>query len=181
VKVGVNLWRINQEPLLMVSLTDEELLRQCDVHIHRASGPGGQNRNKVETAVRLVHKPTGIQVNATESRSQHENRVRALRRLRTALALRVRRPVEEGIPEAVRACVGRDGRLVVGRRDARFLPCASAALDMLQAHGGQVSEAARQLGISTGNLSRFLTSDDDVMAEANHIRAGKGLRPLRRD
>ncbi len=157
------------------------MLRQCDVQTHRASGPGGQNRNKVESAVRLVHRPTGITVNAVESRSQHENRVRALKRLREALALRVRRPAPEGVPEAVAACIGRDGRLAVGRRDARYLPAAAAALDVLQAHSGQVSEAARRLGISTGNLSRFLTGDDGVMAEANRIRAAFALKPLRRD
>jgi hypothetical protein len=162
-------------------LSDEELLRECDVQTHRASGPGGQNRNKVESAVRLVHRPTGIQVNAYESRSQHENKARALKRLRTALALRVRSPSTDGVPAAVAACIGRDGRLAVGRRDARYLACASGALDVLQAHGGQVSEAARLLGISTGNLSRFLTGDDEVMTEANRIRASFGLKPLRRD
>jgi hypothetical protein len=85
------------------------------------------------------------------------------------------------VPEAVAACIGRDGRLIVGRRDARYLPCASAALDVLQVREGQVSEAARQLGISTGNLSRFLTGDDDVMTAANRIRAAFALKPLRRD
>jgi hypothetical protein len=164
-----------------LQLSDEELLRECEVHTHRASGPGGQNRNKVESAVRLLHRPTGIQVNAYESRSQHENKARALKRLRTALALRQRSPVPEGVPEAVAACIGRDGRLIVGRRDARYLPCASAALDVLQVREGQVSEAARQLGISTGNLSRFLTGDDDVMTAANRIRAAFALKPLRRD
>ena len=163
-----------------VSLSDEELLRQCEVHTHRASGPGGQNRNKVESAVRLVHRPTGLQVNAYESRSQHENKTRALKRLRTALALRVRGPAAAGVPVAVAACLGRDGRLSVGRRDARFLPCASAVLDVLQTRGGAVAAAAEQIGISTGNLSRFLTGDDEVMAEANRIRAAFGLKPLRR-
>jgi hypothetical protein len=162
-------------------LSDEQLLRECEVHFHRASGPGGQNRNKVESAVRLVHRPTGLQVSATESRSQHENRLRALKRLRTALALRVRQPAREGVPEAVAACIGRDGRLTVGARDGHFLACASGVLDVLQAHEGRVSDAARQLGISTGNLSRFLTGEDEVMTAANGVRATFGLGPLRRD
>ena len=165
----------------MVTLSDEELLRQCEVHTHRASGPGGQNRNKVESAVRLVHRPTGLQVNAYESRSQHENKVRALKRLRTALALRVRNPAPDGVPEAVAVCLDRDGRIAVGRRDVRYLPCAAVLLDILVGRKGQVSEAARQVGISTANLSKFLTGDDDVMTEANRIRGTLGLRPLRRD
>jgi hypothetical protein len=173
---------VRPAPALTVhGLSDAALLRECEVHTYRASGPGGQNRNKVESAVRLVHRPTGIQVIATESRSQHENRGRALRRLRTALALRVRRPATAGVPEAVAACIGKDGRLSVGRRDARFLACAGAILDVLYAHEGRLSDAARQLEVSTGNLSRFLTGDDDLIAGANAIRAGFQLPALRRD
>lgn len=164
-----------------VELSDEQLLQECDVQTYRSSGPGGQNRNKVETAVRLVHRPTGVQVVATESRSQHQNRLRGLRRLRVALALRVRGPLPDGVPAAVAACIGRDGRLAVGRRDPRYLPCASAVLDVLHVHEGRISAAARHVGITTGNLSRFLTVDDDLMAAANGLRAGFGLAPLKRN
>src|SRR5204862_463400 len=63
-------------------LTDDQLLAQCAVDTYRASGPGGQKRNKTSSAVRLRHHPTGLLVIAEESRSQHENKARALRRLR---------------------------------------------------------------------------------------------------
>ena len=49
------------------------LERDCDVEFFIASGPGGQRRNKVETGVRLIHRPSGITVTATERRSQHAN------------------------------------------------------------------------------------------------------------
>jgi len=162
-------------------LTDPVLLAECEVDTYRASGPGGQKRNKTESAVRLRHKPTGIIVIANESRSQAENRVRALKRLRTALALRVRHPVVEGVPEAIAACIDREGRLRVGRRDARYLPCAAAVLDVLQAMSGSAADVAKRIGITTGNLSSFITDDDDVMTEANRLRASFGMKPLRRD
>ena len=62
--------------------TDRESLeRDCDMQFFIATGPGGQNRNKVETGVRLIHRPTGIVVTATERRSQHANREAAFERM----------------------------------------------------------------------------------------------------
>jgi len=56
--------------------------------------PGGQHRNKRESAVRVKHKPTGLIAQAIEDRSQHMNRASALARLRTLLALHVRNTVD---------------------------------------------------------------------------------------
>ena len=66
-------------------LDDDALLADCTVEFRRASGPGGQHRNKVESAVRLHHGPTAITVNASERRSQSQNRLLALERLRARL------------------------------------------------------------------------------------------------
>lgn len=82
------------------SLSDEVLFEECDWDVFVASGPGGQHRNKTESGVRLVHRPTGVVVTATERRSQHENRSHALARLRErleklAFVPKVRRPTKK--------------------------------------------------------------------------------------
>jgi len=66
--------------------TDRESLeRGCELEFFIASGPGGQHRNKVETGVRLTHRPSGIVVTATERRSQHANREEAYERMAARL------------------------------------------------------------------------------------------------
>src|SRR4051812_28618847 len=151
-------------------LTDEQLLAQCEVDTYRASGPGGQKRNKTSSAVRIRHPASGLLVIAEESRSQHENRARALRRLRQALYLKLREAIaaEELTPEvlATRPDYGpaRDGegRLHLGVRDPRFWPAVGVVLDVLLACEARLSEAATLLGTTTGNLGDFLRSDDKV-------------------
>ncbi len=69
-------------------LDDEALLAQCEVQVHRAGGPGGQHRNKVETAIRLVHRPTGLTAEGKDQRSRTQNLSAALGRLRARLKLR---------------------------------------------------------------------------------------------
>jgi protein subunit release factor B len=73
-------------------LDDDALLAQCEVQAHRASGPGGQHRNKAETAIRLVHPPSGITAEGKDERSRAQNLRIALQRLREKLARRAWRP-----------------------------------------------------------------------------------------
>jgi ribosome-associated protein len=73
-------------------LADDALLAQCEVQVHRAGGPGGQHRNKTETAVRLVHRPSGLVAEGKDQRSRTQNLAAALQRLREKLARRAYRP-----------------------------------------------------------------------------------------
>ena len=73
-------------------LPDEALLAQCEVQVHRAGGPGGQHRNKVETAIRLVHGPSGVTAEGKDQRSKTQNLSAALGRLREKLEKRAYRP-----------------------------------------------------------------------------------------
>lgn len=163
------------------SLTDDQLLAQCEVDTYRASGPGGQKRNKTSSAVRLRHPPTGLLVIAEESRSQHENKAKALRRLRRALYLDLREPVTEA-PAAhpdFAPARGPDGRLHLSAKDPRFWPAAAVVLDVLAAVEARVGEAAELLGTSTGNLIDFLQTDPKLWQAANQLRARAGQKPLR--
>jgi ribosome-associated protein len=76
---------------------DEALLKECDVVPFRASGPGGQHRNKTLTAVRLLHRPSGLVVIGRRERSLTRNLQDAVARLRLKLEKllvppKVRRP-----------------------------------------------------------------------------------------
>lgn len=64
---------------------DESLAADCDLEVFTAGGPGGQHRNKTQNGVRLVHRPSGIRVMATERRSLEANRRAAFERLRARL------------------------------------------------------------------------------------------------
>ncbi len=83
---------------------------ELEVSFSRAGGPGGQNVNKVESAVRILHKPSGIVVSCRQERTQHGNREKALDLLRTKL-LEIKREEETGnVTEERRRQIGTGDR-----------------------------------------------------------------------
>jgi len=164
-----------------LDLSDAELLTACAVDVYRASGPGGQKRNKTSSAVRLRHEPTGLIVTAVESRSQHENRQRALRRLRQAIALSQRNEITSDAPEPefFKAALERDPTLHVNRRHRDYARIVQYVLDVIFANEAAVGAAAEGLRLSTGHLIRFLKNDPKLWERANRMRSQFGHQPLR--
>jgi protein subunit release factor B len=94
---------MNEENL--TPLTRDALVDEVEISTFRGSGPGGQHRNKTESAVRLRHLPTGVTVVAAEHRSQWRNREAAWERLIKRLERRRHKPkprLKTRIPVAAR-------------------------------------------------------------------------------
>lgn len=77
--------------------SNDALLAECEVETFRSGGPGGQHANKVESGVRLTHRPSGITVTSRTSRSQWRNKALALAALRERLEA-ANRPRKARIP-----------------------------------------------------------------------------------
>jgi len=164
--------------------SDDALIGQCEVDRYRASGPGGQHRNKTESAVRLRHKLSGVSAIGEDSRSQAENKIHAVRRLRSAIALEVREPIQlQGfVPSARLAAFVAAGTAPLGaktRHTGEYWTSIGELLDLLVGNGLEIGTTAQLLGITTGALSKLLLHDDHVGRAVNDLRRAKGMRPLR--
>jgi hypothetical protein len=164
--------------------SDDALIAQCEVDRYRASGPGGQHRNKTESAVRLRHKLSGVTAIGEDSRSQAENKVHAVRRLRSAIALEVREPVrlDDYRPSARLANIVAGGTAPLGaktRLTGDYWAAMAELLDLLVAGNLEIATTAQRLGMTTGALSKLLLHDDSVGRVVNDLRRAKGMRPLR--
>ena len=92
--------------------SDQDLLAECTVDTFRSSGPGGQNVNTRDTAVRIRHLPSGVVVTCQRERSQLRNKQIALQELRDRLETLnrpKRRRIRTKVPRRVRAKV-REGK-----------------------------------------------------------------------
>jgi len=158
-------------------LPDDKLLAECRFEAFVASGPGGQKRHKTNAAVRYTHLPTRIHAVATDSRSQRENRIHALRELRHKLAMEIRRDVDPMTfrpPDWLSEYPG----LHINPKNPRYPAAVATVLDVLKAIRWGVGEAAVMLDVSTSALSRFLADDPALWTKVNDVRRQLGMKAL---
>jgi len=160
------------------ALDEAALLALCQVRRQKRSGPGGQHRNKVETAIVICHQPSGIKGEAAERRSQEQNYRMALRRLRTKLAVHVRLPLPLE-PSACWKARTSGGRLVLSKDHEDFPALLAEAIDTVNAHDYDVKAGAQWLGVTVTQLTRLLKCASPAIQLVNDHRRVRGLRPLK--
>ena len=160
---------------------EPELLKQCRVSFGRASGPGGQHRNKVETAVSLTHEASGLSATAAERRSQSDNKRTAARRLRLRLARELRRPIDPNHyrPSALWQERRQGEKLPVNPRNRDYPALLAEALDVVVARGFDVGGAAGVLGVTMSQLARLIRHDKAAFALVNDGRRARRLPILK--
>lgn len=164
------------------TLPPERLLKDCEITFGRTRGPGGQNRNKVETAVTIKHTPTGIDGFASERRSQFENRLNAIKRLRINLAVQVRVPVHPAKHQPSALWQRRRGggeKMSVNPENKDYPSLLAEALDVIVARKFDVAGAAGVLGVTMSQLAKLIRHDKHAMAMVNEGRKDRGLPELR--
>ena len=168
-------------------LPTDDLLADCNVRMLRRGGPGGQHRNKVETAVVIEHIASGIRAEANERRSQADNRRVALQRLRLLLAIQVRTPSacdSNGnlllLPQSElwqsRAV---KGRIQVSAEHDDFPAILAEVLDVLWSLQHELNAAAAHFGVSSSQLVNLIRTSPAALSAVNHARAEIGLHRLR--
>jgi hypothetical protein len=162
------------------ALPIDKLLADCQIQRTRRSGPGGQHRNKVETAVVITHKPTGIDAEAGERRSQDKNRTVAIFRLRLQLAVEVRSHCEAThAPSPLWRSRCRGGKIAVNAQHDDFPAILAEGLDAVAACNNDLKLAAASLGCTPSQLTKLLQQEPRAIAAVNSAREKAGLHKLK--
>src|SRR6476646_6606984 len=158
-------------------LPDDRLLAECRVESFVSSGPGGQKRHKTNAAVRITHLPTKISAVETESRSNRENKIHALRDLRHKLAMELRREIDLTTYQPPPWLAPYEG-LKMNAKNSLYPSLVAEILDLMKAAEYSIGRVATLLGVSTAALTRLLYADHHLWGKINQIRQQLGLRPL---
>lgn len=130
--------------------------KDLKVEFFRSSGPGGQNVNKVETAVRITHVPTGLTVSAQAERSQSQNRERALKLLKAKL---IQRMEDEHVEE-----VGKLRTVVKPEWGSQIRSYVVHPYHMVKDHRTNV-ETSQTEKVLEGDLEPFIEADIEMLRD----------------
>ena len=158
----------------------EKLLENCSVERTRRGGPGGQHRNKVESAIIVAHQPTGIIGQASERRSQHENRKVAIIRLRLNLAVGVRREIPGQMPPSdLWSSRTRGGRVSVSSEHDDFPALLAEALDFVSRDNFELAAAASSLSVTSSQLIKLFKMHRPALDYVNAQRFARNMGQLK--
>lgn len=151
--------------------SDEELLASCRFEPFKSTGRGGQKKNKTSSAVRLMHKASRISVTCSSSRSQRENRLKALAKLKMEIAMKAR-------PEKSEDSL-RNIRIEMSPSNREYFKWTAMIFDVLYFSGFSISDTSEKLGLSTSKLVKLLARNPTVWQNINETREKLGLKALR--
>ena len=153
----------------LLALDDDALLKKCRIDNFRSTGPGGQHKNKTDSAVRLTLNELQISASADESRSQHQNRLQALKRLRREIAYQLREDNIETWDDDVKMNID----------NPRYPFFLGIVIDALVSTEYKLGDSARLISITTGQLNKALQRDKRLWDFVNQERQKLGLKTLR--
>lgn len=153
---------------LQLMLPDEEFVREhCTLEFFKASGAGGQHRNKTSSAVRLTHKVYGFSAEDCSERSQHRNRSNAILKLKMLIALKIRSAEDPAVPRMECSMNAPDYPLFAGK-----------LFDILDSCGYDHKLSALRCGVSPTALLKKLHKDPQLWQEFSRARSERDLPQL---
>ena len=170
---------MTSRPSHPLQLEEDQLKKACSITRTRRGGPGGQHRNKVETAIVITHNDSGVSAQAGEQRSQHANLTTAIARLKVNLALAVRSdPLPTDTSELWQSRI-KNNRIAVSVYHADYPLILAEAFDALASNGNDIVATAAFLGLSTSQLIKFFKANPQVLEHVQRTRVANGLRRLK--
>ena len=162
-----------QERLRLLSMTESELSNDFRIDIQKASGNGGQKVNKTSSSVRITHIPSGLNVRCMDSRSQLENRKKALSRLQRQIAINLLIPLTET------PLTERDFALepVPSVNNPRYVLWLADFFDLLFSCDADLHKTADLLHSSSSRIRRILQHDPMLWRDFISLKKQRGLMP----
>ncbi len=165
---------MNQRPYyeqrnLWLEADNDTFLKACTQEGYQASGPGGQKRNRKFSAIRITHQETKISVTSSETRSQHNNRKTALKKLKLKIA------IEIGGPKIISY---NPTNIKIGLSNPKYPLFIAFLFDNLWDNNFSISETAKSINISTSKLIKLISRDIIIWKIVNNYREKLGLKQL---